>query len=266
MIQRLRKAYNDVLEGAPLIHCITNPISINQCANVILAIGARPIMAQHPKEAGEITSTADALLLNLGNITDVRIKSMKISARAAYKKNIPFVIDCVGVACSKIRRKIALKIVAKYKPAIIKGNYSEIYAMYKSGYKSAGVDSDKGLDAGVILKAAKEIAVKYECVILASGKTDIITDGKKTYLMNNGCKQLSHITGTGCMLGALATSYLSKTEPIYAAVLACAMLSIAGEKGEKANKNGSFMTELMDNISSFDINGLEDEIKLEEKQ
>ena len=93
-----------VREKQPLIHCITNPISINQCANAILAIGARPIMAEHPLEVQEITETAAALMLNLGNITDARMLSMKTSHLAAKGKNIPVILDAVGIACSRLRR------------------------------------------------------------------------------------------------------------------------------------------------------------------
>ena len=118
------------MDKNPLIHCITNPISINQCANGVLAVGAIPIMAEHPLEAAEITQAADALVLNLANITDVRMQSMKISAQTAQKNNIPFIIDAVGVACSALRRNFVNGFLKEFKPAAIKGNYSEIYALY----------------------------------------------------------------------------------------------------------------------------------------
>ena len=132
---------NSVREKKPLVHCITNPISINQCANAVLAVGAKPIMAEHPKEVEEITNVADALVLNLGNITDARMESMLISAKTASENNIPFVVDAVGISCSALRRDYIKRII-KYKPKVIKGNYSEIKALYDSEYKSAGVDAD----------------------------------------------------------------------------------------------------------------------------
>ena len=93
-----------VRDQKPLIHCITNPISIHQCANAVLAVGGRPIMAEHPAEVQEITATARALMLNLGNITDVRMESMYLSAQAAREGKIPILLDAVGVACSRLRR------------------------------------------------------------------------------------------------------------------------------------------------------------------
>ena len=105
---------------APLIHAITNPISIHQCANAILAVGARPIMAEHPREVAEITETAGALLLNLGNITDVRMESMEISAQTACRCGIPFVLDAVGVGCSSLRREYAHGLLQRFSPAVFK--------------------------------------------------------------------------------------------------------------------------------------------------
>ena len=101
VIHDIRKT---VKQTQPLIHCITNPISINQCANAILAVGGRPIMAEHPMEVAEITRTAKALMLNLGNITDARMESIRISAKTATENGIPILLDAVGVTCSQLRR------------------------------------------------------------------------------------------------------------------------------------------------------------------
>ena len=111
-MRKLNEIRAAVRDRRPLIHCITNPISINQCANAVLAAGARPIMAEHPAEVKEITESADALVLNLGNITDVRMESMEIALRAAKEKGIPVVLDAVGTACSGLRRKFAARLLA----------------------------------------------------------------------------------------------------------------------------------------------------------
>ena len=108
-----------------LIHCITNPISINDCANLILALGAKPIMACHPDEVESITSNSSALALNLGNFDDIRAKSMMISAKCAKENKIPFILDLVGVACSTLRLNYAKELVSLYCPTVIKGNISE---------------------------------------------------------------------------------------------------------------------------------------------
>ena len=168
-MRKLNEMRAAVRDRRPLIHCITNPISINQCANAVLAAGARPIMAEHPAEVKEITESADALVLNLGNITDVRMESMEIALRAAKEKGIPVVLDAVGTACSGLRRVFAARLLATAKPAVLKGNYSEIYALYRTAYRSAGVDADAALGEDEVREAAGELAGKYGITVLASG-------------------------------------------------------------------------------------------------
>lgn len=240
-----------VHEKQPLIHCITNPISINQCANAILAIGARPMMAEHPSEVQEITETADALMLNLGNITDARMKSMKISLGAAKEKNIPVILDAVGVSCSKLRRDYIGELLEIAVPTVVKGNYSEIYALHHAAYRSSGVDADAAVDTDAICHAAAELAKKHHAIILASGKKDIVTDGIRTVQIKNGTPQLSTITGTGCMLGALCGGYLSVSPDMNAAITACAVLGICGQLAQTDKGSGSFMVNLMDRISTL---------------
>ena len=266
----ISKSINDILNKIktlnPLVHCITNPISINQCANSILCVGAKPIMAEHPDEVEEITNTAKSLMLNLGNITDTRMKSMEISLQTANEKNIPSVIDLVGIACSDLRRDFAYGLLKKYFVTVIKGNYSEIYALINPDYKSLGVDSDKKLDCEKLTECAVKLAKEYNCIIFATGKTDIITDGRKIIYINNGTPQLASVTGTGCMLGALCASFLSVEISIYSVACACAVLGIAGELSATENKNGTFTVNLMDNLSSMSDYNIEEYLKAEEKE
>ena len=261
MINEIRSS---VKELHPLIHCITNPISINQCANAILAVGARPIMAEHPKEVAEITATAQALMLNLGNITDTRMESMQLSAQAAMAKKIPLLLDVVGIACSGLRRSYACALLKNINPAVIKGNYSEINALYNAAYHSSGVDADGSLDKSAVSKAASELARKYHTIILASGKTDIVTDGKQIVYIKNGTPQLASVTGTGCMLGALCACYLSVNQDISAVVTACAVLGICGQLSETAKGSGSFMVNLLDHLSTLTDEEVTNYLDLEE--
>lgn len=242
---------------SPLIHCITNPISITQCANAVLCLGAKPIMAEHPKEVLEITGTSDALLLNLGNITDIRMKAMTISANAAKEQNIPIILDAVGVACSALRRNFAIGLIQSTNPDVIKGNYSEIYALYNEKYKSGGVDADLSLDRAFMSGVSAELAKKHNCMVLASGKVDIATDGKKVIYISNGSPQLAKITGTGCMLGAICACCMAVSRDITAAVGACVILGVCGAVAETERGNGGFMINLMDALScleKIDIN------------
>ncbi len=249
----------------PLIHCITNPISINQCANTVLAVGGSPIMAEHPKEVGEITDAAKALVINLGNITDVRMKSMMISAKTAGKKNIPFVLDMVGVACSDLRRKYALRLINRFKPTVIKGNYSEINAFYNFSYKSSGIDSELK-DTDTISKVAVKLAIKYKTIVLASGKVDVVTNGERIFYIKNGTSQLADITGTGCMLGVMCGCCLAVSPNISGVITACSILGICGELADTYKHNGSFFVKLMDSISVLSNDDICNNLNMEEKE
>jgi Hydroxyethylthiazole kinase, sugar kinase family len=240
----------------PLIHCITNPISINDCANMVLAVGAKPIMAEHPLEVSEITSVSKSLAVNLGNITDIRMESMLISGKTAFEKKIPQVIDLVGVGCSKLRLDYAKKFISECHPSVIKGNMSEIKAI--CGIKS----NAKGIDVGVCdivteqnfdesIEALKELSLQTGSVIAVTGAVDIITNGTDTYLITNGCEMLSMVTGTGCMLTALIASYISSGNILDSTVLAVALMGICGELSLNVKGTGSFRTELIDNMFSI---------------
>ena len=264
MTEKICNIRKNIKQLKPLIHCITNPISINPCANIILSVGAKPIMAEHPKEVCEITDTADALMLNLGNITDVRMESMMLSLKCARERGIPVLLDAVGVACSGLRRAFTRELLRVCVPSVIKGNYSEIAALRDTEYASFGVDADVSLDIGYITKSAKELASKYQTVILATGKTDIITDGKKVVYVKNGTPQLTSVTGTGCMLGALCTAFLSVFSPADAAVSSCVYFGICGELAETEKGNGSFMVHLMDKLATLSKKEIETFMNMEE--
>ena len=248
----------------PLIHCITNPISINQCANGILAVGARPMMAEHPKEVSEITQTAQALMLNLGNITDARMESMLIAAKTAKEKRIPFLLDAVGIACSGLRREYVKDLLNTAVPTVIKGNYSEIQAFCQQSYHSSGVDADSGLDIQTIDHAAVSLAKDLHTIILASGKVDIVTDGKSLYHICNGTSQLSQVTGTGCLQGAMCTAYLSAKPGLEAVITGSSVLGICGELAQTDRGNGTFLCNLMDALSTLTDAAIKELLNLEE--
>lgn len=239
---------------APLIHSITNPISINDCANIILSIGGKPIMAEHPLEVKEITSRADALVVNLGNITDARMEAMLISGKAAKEKNIPALIDLVGAGCSKLRLKFAEGFLEECSPAVIKGNMSEIKAIAGLETDAAGVDaSEKDKVTGENIKSscriAESLSKKHNAVVAVSGEKDIITDGESTFIVENGVKKLSEITGSGCMQGALMGAFLSVGEPLIAAAAGASFLGIAGEYADKPSCGiGTFRIKLFDSL------------------
>ncbi|MBR7177933.1 MAG: hydroxyethylthiazole kinase [Oscillospiraceae bacterium] len=262
MQQTIRNIRQTVRDQKPLIHCITNPISIHQCANAILAIGARPMMAEHPKEAAEITRTAGSLMLNLGNITDARMESVLISAEAAQEQGIPFLLDAVGIACSTLRREYVQGLLSRAVPTVIKGNYSEILALYQQSYHSSGVDADSALDIRTVDHAAASLARSLKTILLASGRVDIVTDGTRLYHIHNGTPQLSQVTGTGCLLGALCAAYLSAKPGLEAVLTGCGVLGICGELARTDRGTGTFLCSLMDALSTLTDADLEQHLIL----
>lgn len=272
MIENIQQLQRQIKERKPLIHCITNPISIHDCANVILAAGGRPIMAEHPVEVEEITSMAESLMLNLGNITDVRMESMKIALKTAQKKGIPVLLDLVGVACSKLRMEYAKELMKEGSVSILKGNMSEILAIAGEPSHSIGIDAGRedAIDSGNlnrIVKIFRRLSDETGAVILASGKEDLIVDGEKAYLISNGDPMLSDITGTGCMLGALCSAYLAagRDRSTAAAILGTVSMGIAGELAAKdCPGTGTFQVRLLDCLYGLDEAVLEGEIRIRE--
>ena len=266
IINRICFITDQVKKSAPLIHCITNPISINDCANAVLSVGAKPIMAQHHDEVSEITCASDAFAANLGNITDTRLKSIMISGITAKEHNIPQIIDIVGVCCSRLRLDFALDYISKVHPDIIKGNISEIRALTGEKYTARSIDADKNdMNLADNIATVKKLSLKTSAVILASGKTDIISNGREVFLIYNGCDMLPLVTGTGCMLNVLTASYLSCGDILGAALTGAAVLGIAGEMSSSAAGTGSFKTALMDNLYNIDSAVIRKKIRLSEE-
>jgi len=255
-ITDLLKIRHTIKAEKPLIHCITNHISINDCANVVLAVGAKPIMAEHPAEVSEITACSKALAINLGNINDTRMKSILLSGKTAREKNIPSIIDIVGVGCSALRLDFTKKFILECQPSVIKGNMSELKALcgMESGAKGIDVGEKDAITNDNLVNSIailKSLSSKTGSVVAATGVVDIITDGTDTYLMENGCEMLSMITGTGCMLNVLTAVFISNKNIMGGTVLATALMGICGELSQNAKGTATFRTTLLDSIFSI---------------
>lgn len=245
----LLKARNDLRAAAPLIHCITNPIAINDCANAVLAVGAKPIMAEHPDEVEAITRLSSALGVNIGNITDARRISILKSAAAAKDCGIPVSFDAVGVTCSALRRTLTHDLLSTACPDILKGNDAEIRAIAGAHFESRGIDVLRA-DTAKTAEIAAGLARTLHNVVLVTGKTDIVTDGSRTVFCENGVPRLALVTGTGCMVHALSAAYSAVCEPFAAALLAVSMLGICGELADTAGL-GTFHMHLLDQLSTL---------------
>lgn len=260
LIEKLR-------QESPLTHCITNVVTVRDCANAVLAVGGSPIMANAPEEAEEIVSIANSLVINIGTLTEEQIETMKKSAKQATKMEKPFVLDPVGIGISKIRNETPIDIIKESKPAIIRGNLSEIkaiatfYGILDECTTAKGVDvadtdiiSEDTLEINA--QIVKNIAEKLDTTIAVSGPIDIVSNGKEVYALKNGNSMMANITGTGCMLGCIMGAYAAIDDSLLAAITATTVMSIAGEIAAKtATDNnqgtGSFGTYLIDELSKM---------------
>ena len=239
---------NKVKEVNPLVLHYTNEVTINDCANVTLAVGASPLMSYSYEEVEEIVSIASAVVINIGTMNSSRLDLFVEAGKAANKYNKPVVLDPVGVFATKTRSDFTNKLLNEVKFDVVKGNVAEIKYIGGFDVRGKGVDSfDDGEDISEIVK---KVANKLDCIVVATGKTDIITDGKKVIKINNGTSKLKSITGTGCMTGSLIGSYIGSCEnKLNGATMGVLTMALSGELSDKGNiAIGSFKVSLMDNI------------------
>ena len=194
-----------VREVNPLVHHLTNWVTIYDCANIVKVFGASPVMAHAVAEAADMASISAALVLNIGTLTDDIVESMKLAAAAANKKDIPVTLDVCGAGATKYRDEKIKEIVGAVKIDIIKGNASEIA-------RTAGLDVEtKGVDATQVdedlVKIAQGLAERHECLVVITGKTDIIADVKNVFKVDNGAEMMACVVGTGCMAASIIGTF-----------------------------------------------------------
>lgn len=259
-------------ERAPLVHVITNFVTVNDCANIVLAAGGAPTMAHDPRETAEITAASAALVLNLGAVEWT--EAMRLSGQEANRRGIPVVLDPVAAGASSLRRDTARRLLEEIRFAVIRGNASEIRAL------ALGVGGGRGVEAGpgdlvrdaAGLAAAAELAGglarRTGTVVVLSGPLDVITDGTRAFAVGNGCPEMARITGSGCMLTALTGTLCggAPDRPLEAALAAAALLGVCGERaGRRRMANGTgtatFRTDLIDGVSLLSPEELEQEAR-----
>ena len=278
ILKKIPDTLNKFKTTTPLTQCITNFVTVNDCANAILALGGSPIMADDPQEVEEIVNIANALVINIGTVRKEQIEAMKLRSAQANKTNTPITIDPVGVGISKVRNDTTLDLIENYDVAAIRGNITEIKTISKLINIIDDTNTAKGVDVcddDVIteenLKLNGEIiaktAEKLNTVILASGPIDILSDGKTTIAIYGGDEMMPLITGSGCMLSSLVGSCAGAVDPFNGTLLAILAMNKAGEKARaKVDENnlgtGSFRTFLIDALYQTDAEELVNESKI----
>jgi hydroxyethylthiazole kinase len=252
MMDEVYSALEEVRKSKPLIHHITNWVTIYDCANVTRTIGALPVMAHAFEEAEDMTSASQALVLNIGTLTLPLVRSMIRAGKRANEMGIPVVLDAVGAGATRLRTEKAKEILEKVKVSVIKGNAGEIGTLAGVKAKVKGVES-MGVE-GERKEIAKSLAKKYKSTVVVTGKDDIVSDGKKTYVVSNGHAMMGSIVGTGCMAASVIGAFAA-VEKNYskAAAYALVCFGIAGELAARGAKGpGSFKERFYDELYNLD--------------
>jgi len=256
-----------VRERQPLVLSITNYVTVNDCANAVLAVGGSPVMSDEIKDAVELAGNASAVVINIGTLNERTVETMVAAGLEANKRGVPVVLDPVGAGATGYRTEITRLLLDKVKFAVIRGNISEISAAYGSKSTNKGVDAGAMdmMDVNEIAEMAKKLSAQTGAVIAVTGKVDVIADAKDAYSVYNGSHYMSRITGCGCMLSCILGAYCGAVEAyLPAAVCAIAAMGIAGEQAEKKMAGtGSFRMHLIDGLSNMCENVFNEGNKIE---
>ena len=240
-----------VREKRPLVHHITNYVTVNDCANITISVGAAPVMADAPEEVCEMVTFADALVLNIGTPNRGQIEAMILAGGMANDRRIPIILDPVGAGATRFRTDSALRLLDELKITILKGNAGEIGILAGAEAHVRGVDSH-GM-TGDPLRIAQHFAKESGVTVVISGAIDIVTDGKRILLVENGHPMLGSISGTGCMAASVTGAFASVADdPVIASAAALAAFGIAGEKAAAGARGPySFKTALFDEMAAL---------------
>jgi hydroxyethylthiazole kinase len=240
-----------VREKRPLVHHITNYVTVNDCANITISVGAAPVMADAPEEVCEMVSFANALVLNIGTLNKGQIESMVLAGGMANDRGLPIILDPVGAGATQYRTESAQRLLDELEITILKGNAGEIGTLAGAeasvkGVDSAGVTGDMETIAGHFAKRAG-------ITVVVSGPVDIVTDGKRVLLVENGHPMMGSISGTGCMAASVTAAFAAVADdPVIASAAALAAFGIAGEKAAACARGPySFRTALFDKMAAM---------------
>ncbi|MEE0417267.1 MAG: hydroxyethylthiazole kinase [Clostridia bacterium] len=254
--------FDRLRQRSALVHNITNYVTVNDVANIILACGASPIMADEPEEAAEITAICTGLNINIGTLNQRTISSMFAAGKQAKALNHPVLLDPVGAGASTLRTDTARRIVDEIHPDVIRGNISEIKALAQGSGTTQGVDADvadavteENLDDSIAF--VKSFASSCGCIVAVTGAIDLVSDGDRCYVIQNGRPEMGRITGTGCQLSGMMTAFIAANPDnmLDAAAAAVSAMGLAGEIGwshmQASDGNSTYRNRIIDAICNM---------------
>lgn len=252
----MKATASDMLEKVrtekPVIHHLTNWVTIYDCANIVKVFGASPVMAHAKEEVADMAGIASALVLNIGTLTTDFVDAMKLAAKSANRKGIPVVLDVCGAGATKFRDDKCFEILDEVRVDIIKGNASEIARIAGENVQTKGVDAsavEKNLQ-----EVASGLAKKRGCIVVITGAEDIVADGKRVVRVLNGHPMMANIVGTGCMATSVIGTFAAVEKDLVAASVAgLVCYEIAAEiAAQEAKGPGSFKEKLFDAVFNLD--------------
>lgn len=205
----VKKYIGYVKSTSPNVHCLTNVVTMQDVANMLLVAGGSAIMAQDKKEMEEITQISSATLINMGVPSDEKIAAYIVAGKTANRLGHPVVFDPVGVGASNYRKSCAEEILKNVNPDIIRCNQEEakILLGLNSEIVSNGVESSIKLTEREQEKTAIALANKFDTIAFISGSLDTISDGNIVLKIDGGDSRMRRVSGTGCMLSALCALF-----------------------------------------------------------
>lgn len=274
MEQVLKTMLENVRAKSPLVHNITNYVTVNDVANVLLAAGGSPIMSDDADDVEDITSICGGLNINIGTLNKNTIPSMFLAGKKANALGHIVLLDPVGAGASRLRTDTAHQLMQEVRFDAVRGNISEIKTLCTGSGSTKGVDADAvdavteaNLDNGVQL--VKTFAAQTGCIIAVTGAIDLVSDGERCWCIRNGRAEMSRITGTGCQLSALMTAFLvaNPDRKLDAAAAAVCMMGLAGEIGwanmQPGDGNSTYRNRIIDAIFNMTGDALEEGAKYE---
>ena len=266
--------FKNVKQKSPLVHNITNYVTVNDCANMLLACGGSPIMADDPEDAVEITSICGGLNINIGTLNQRTIPAMFAAGKRANELGHPVVLDPVGAGASTLRTETALGLLKEIRFTVIRGNISEIKTLALGSGTTKGVDADVAdkvteENLEVTVTFAKDFSRQTGAVIAITGAIDIVADGERAFCIRNGRPEMSAITGTGCQLSALTAAFVTANpdHPLEAAAAAVCAMGLCGEiayqRMTELDGNSSYRNYIIDAMYRLTPVALEEGAKYE---
>ncbi|MBR1973093.1 MAG: hydroxyethylthiazole kinase [Candidatus Methanomethylophilaceae archaeon] len=251
----------NVRQTRPLVHHITNYVTVNDCANITLCAGGSPIMTDEGRDVRDIASVAGSVVLNIGTLNERTVDSMHLAGTVAHSAGVPVVLDPVGYGATSYRTSVTHDIIERVHPDVIKGNGGEMGMLVGAGGEVEGVDSH--MEADDLVDHMTSYASRYGGIIASSGRSDYISDGRVTLELGNGVDMLSSVSGTGCMLSSVIGAFVGANgASVLSVATAFTAFNIAAEDAIHVSDGpGSFKVALMDSLYRLEPSELDSRVR-----